>query len=253
MLTLKKIRTLKPRVQLRKVGSLLYQESLAPRLDDEYLDGLAQVVRQSPVVEDDDKPALMRMIARYVATRDALVAKDVYYLVLRLLGEEPADWDVVGEDGRLDPSSRIVRHHSLFLDRVRSPYNIGAVFRSAESFCVDHVYLRQGCGDLDSPRCMRTSRGTVDLVPHSVVDDLSVLEGRTVFALELGGTPIGDFDFPDDGICVLGGEEDGVSPDVLALCSSRVSIEQFGAKGSINVSVAAGILLHAWAMHSSKS
>ena len=253
MLTLKKIRTLKPRVQLRKVGSLLYQESLAPCLDDEYLDGLAQVVRQSPVVEDDDKPALMRMIARYVATRDALVAKDVYYLVLRLLGEEPADWDVVGEDGRLDPSSRIVRPHSLFLDRVRSPYNIGAVFRSAESFCVDHVYLRQGCGDLDSPRCMRTSRGTVDLVPHSVVDDLSVLEDRTVFALELGGVPLEEFDFPDDGICVLGGEEDGVSPDVLALCSSRVSIEQFGAKGSINVSVAAGILLHAWAMHSSKS
>ena len=65
--------------------------------------------------------------------------------------------------------------------------------------------------------------------------------------------PLEEFDFPDDGICVLGGEEDGVSPDVLALCSSRVSIEQFGAKGSINVSVAAGILLHAWAMHSSKS
>ena len=57
----------------------------------------------------------------------------------------------------------------------------------------------------------------------------------------------------DDGICVLGGEEDGVSPDVLALCSRRVSIEQFGAKGSINVSVAAGILLHAWAVHSSES
>ena len=116
---------------------------------------------------------------------------------------------------------------------------------------------------------MRTSRGTVDLVPHSVVDDLSVLEGRTVFALELGGVPLEEFDFPDDGICVLGGEEDGVSPDdgicvlggeedgvspdVLALCSRRVSIEQFGAKGSINVSVAAGILLHAWAVHSSES
>lgn len=253
MLTLKKIRTLKPRVQLRKVGSLLYQESLAPCLDDEYLDGLARVVCESPVVEDDEKPALMRMIARYKATRDPLVAKDVYYLVLRLLGEEPADWDVVAEDGRLDSSSRVVRPHSLFLDRVRAPYNIGAVFRSAESFCVDHVYLRQGCGDLDSPRCMRTSRGTVDLVPHSVVDDLSVLEGRTVFALELGGVPLEEFDFPDDGICVLGSEEDGVSPDALALCSSRVSIEQFGAKGSINVSVAAGILLHAWAMHSSQS
>ena len=100
MLTLKKIGTLKPRVRLRKVGSLLYQESLVPCLDNGYIDGLAQVVRESPVVGDGDKACLVRMISRYKATRDPLVAKDVYYLVLRLLGEEPADWDAVAEDGR---------------------------------------------------------------------------------------------------------------------------------------------------------
>ena len=75
MLTLKKIGTLKPRVRLRKVGSLLYQESRVPCLDNGYIDGLAQVVRESRVVGVGDTAWLVRMISRYMATGDPVVAK----------------------------------------------------------------------------------------------------------------------------------------------------------------------------------
>ena len=218
VITLKKIRTLKERVQIRKCGSLMYEEARFHAFDDKYIEGLKDIVNESPLITQKD-----------------------------ILGEEMADWDFVDDEGSLDPSKRVVRKHTLFLDRIRSPYNIGAVFRSAESFQVDHVYLRN-CGDVTSPRAVRTSRGAVNTVPYTVVDDLDVLKRRPVFALETGGEMLSSFSFPPDAICVLGSEEDGVSPEVLELCQSKVSIEQFGAKGSINVSVAAGIMLYQWAL-----
>lgn len=247
MITLKKIRTLKERVQIRKCGSLMYEEARFPAFDDEYIEGLKAIVNESPLITQKDKAELSMLYDRYLSSRDSLYAKDIYYKILSILGEEMADWDFVDDDGSLDPSKRVVKKHTLFLDRIRSPYNIGAIFRSAESFQVDHVYLRN-CGDVTSPRAIRTSRGAVDTVPYTIVDDIDVLKGRPVFALETGGEMLSSFSFPPDAVCVLGSEEDGVSPEVLELCQSRVSIEQFGAKGSINVSVAAGILLYQWAL-----
>jgi len=84
-------------------------------------------------------------------------------------------------------------------------------------------------------------------------EDLSWLRGATgsgfgaPFALELGGTPIGDFPFPLAGIMVIGSEELGVSPEAKALCvGSVVSIPMYGVKGSLNAAVAFGIAAHAW-------
>ena len=152
MITLKKIRTLKDRTQLRKAALLMYRESEQRGLDDDYLEGLRSIALSSPVLTQSDKSGLDALFSSYLASRDPLCAKDIYYMLLRLLGEEPAEWDFVTEDGHLDASGRTVLPHSLFLDRIRSPYNIGAIFRSAESFGVEHIYLRQGCGDVHSPR-----------------------------------------------------------------------------------------------------
>ena len=248
MLTLKKIRTLKSRTQVRKCGSQMLVEARNPSFSDDYILGLRDILFESDIVSDADKTFISGLFDSYLEKRDSLYAKDIYYAVLHVLGEEVADWDAVDDSGALS-TGREVKRHTLFLDRVRSPYNIGAIFRSAEAFAIDRILLREGCGDVSSPRCLRTSRGTVDTVPCQVGCALDVLDGRTVFALETGGVPIEDFCFPEDAICVLGSEEDGVSPDVLARCTTKVSIGMTGSKGSLNVSVAAGILMHAWSLH----
>jgi TrmH family RNA methyltransferase len=70
-----------------------------------------------------------------------------------------------------------------------------------------------------------------------------------VFALELGGTPIDRFNFPRGGVVLVGSEELGLSPEAIRLADAqggRVSIPLGGAKRSLNVSVAFGILMHAW-------
>jgi TrmH family RNA methyltransferase len=70
------------------------------------------------------------------------------------------------------------------------------------------------------------------------------------FALETGGTPLADFVFPSRGVLIAGSEELGVSPRALAAADAslgRVTIPTLGAKGSLNVSVAFGIVMQAWA------
>ena len=66
------------------------------------------------------------------------------------------------------------------------------------------------------------------------------------FALELRGEPIESFVFPERGTVVIGSEELGVSPEAMDLCCRTVSIPMLGAKGSLNVGVAFGVLMSAW-------
>jgi TrmH family RNA methyltransferase len=69
-----------------------------------------------------------------------------------------------------------------------------------------------------------------------------------IVALELQGTPLGDFPFPPRGVLLVGSEELGLGPEALALADAgRVSIPTSGAKRSLNVAVACGIVLQAWA------
>ncbi len=243
MITIKKISTLKPRVVIRKCGGQMYLASKGDiSLDEEYLDGLLSLLLTSELISERDKEYFVKSFAAFKAG-DTLAGEDIYYRVLSILGEEVADWDFFKE-GSLDGEHRVVMPHRLLLDRIRSPYNIGAIFRSAESFGIEHIYLRE-CGDVDSPRCFRTSRGARDTVPYSIISSLDEVKGE-MFALETGGVSLEDFEFPSEAVCVLGSEESGVSPDTLARCRNRVSIPMLGAKGSINVSVAAGILMYSW-------
>jgi TrmH family RNA methyltransferase len=96
--------------------------------------------------------------------------------------------------------------------------------------------------------------GCVDILPWERAEPGDLLGPRPIalpcFALETGGTGIGDFSFPENGVMIVGSEELGVSPAALERADAslgRVSIRSYGAKGSLNVSVAFGIALHRWA------
>jgi TrmH family RNA methyltransferase len=140
------------------------------------------------------------------------------------------------------------------------------MFRTAESFGVEKMYLSPLCADPRHPRASGTAMGTVDIVPWerlsadmagvfpaagdgSAAGTGGVLDGP-FFALETGGIRLEDFDFPQSAVMIAGSEELGVSPEALELADrslGRLSIPVYGAKGSLNVSVAFGIALHAWA------
>lgn len=206
-----------------------------PAIDHAFLDRLL------PLIEADDAAL-------------PLALEDAYHLLLAQLGEAIADWDFEDGAGVLDRSKRIIGERYLVLDRVRSPYNVGSIFRSADSFGIKKIFLIEGSGDPGHRRALRTSGGTVATVDYETLAEERLVEvlkalGLPLFALESGGHDIVDFAFPERGVGVVGSEELGVGSAMLALCDGsggRATITLGGSKGSLNVAVASAIMLQRW-------
>ncbi|MDC7231536.1 MAG: TrmH family RNA methyltransferase [Sphaerochaetaceae bacterium] len=256
MITLKKLRSLKSRTCVRKCASLFHQ--LSQEMDTSYLYGLLTLSEEqqfAEVLDEEQRKQLRSLIRRvpFVQGRDlAILLEDIHYFLLGVLGSEPSDWDLTDDQGALDVSARHILPHILVLDRLRSPYNIGSIFRSADSFGVQKIYLVEGCARLDHPRTIKTSRGCIATVDHEVLPEdvvLQRIQSLPLFALETGGTELSQFPFPREGVGIIGGEELGVSPSLLKASEAslgRLTLPMGGTKGSLNVAVATGIMLCSW-------
>jgi len=170
------------------------------------------------------------------------------------LGLSQADWDLQTPGDRPDNSSLPPARLPLavWLEDLRSPFNVGSILRTAEAYGFEAVYLSPHCPPVNHPRVQRTAMGAAEHLTTKVVS-LAELQAKfaddAVFALELGGTSIEGFDFPARGVLLVGSEELGLSPEALAWADSkngRVTLELTGAKASLNVGVAFGIAANSW-------
>jgi len=170
--------------------------------------------------------------------------------LLAVTGQAPADWDLIDPNtGKPDSGSRRVHTGmKVYLEDLRSPFNIGSIFRTADAFGVEELILSPSSADPLHPSAKRSAMGAVELLPWRRAELDSLSGERPLFGLELGGMEIRKFDFPDRGLALIGSEELGLSPEARRLCTyGIVSIPMSGAKGSLNVAVAFGIFMHAWA------
>ena len=244
MITKKKLETLKERTRLRKISILLHQAAFdvktGKEVDWEYINDVLSLTDYDKIDTILDSEAIVFKL------------EDISKDLLRVLGAEPSDWDFRDSTGALDAKTRIIQDKILVLDRIRSPYNVGAIFRSADSFGISKIILVEGTASPEHVRAQRTSMGTTATVDwafmteEEVVSFLKSYDPSQVLALEVGGEDINTFSFPKRGVGILGSEEFGISPAVLACAGRRVSITLGGSKGSLNVSVAAGIFMQHW-------
>jgi tRNA G18 (ribose-2'-O)-methylase SpoU len=140
----------------------------------------------------------------------------------------------------------------IVLDNIRSQNNIGSVFRTADAFRLEAVYL---CGITACPphrEIHKTALGATESVdwkyfPATAEAVGELLDaGYTVLAVEqaVGSTLLHEF-MPPPGAkiaLVFGNEVNGVDDTVLPLVSGCLEIPQYGTKHSVNVSVAVGII-----------
>lgn len=139
------------------------------------------------------------------------------------------------------------------LDNIRSMHNVGSVFRTADAFLIQGVYL---CGYTPQPPhrdIHKTALGATETVDWhyfpTALDAVRSLkeEGYSVFAIEQveNSVPLQEFSAKHSGklAVVFGNEVSGVSEDILPFCDGSVEIPQWGMKHSLNVSIAAGIVL----------
>ena len=174
--------------------------------------------------------------------------------LLAIIGTFPAEWDLViaphpaltNEDGTVKQRD-FFPGVAVYAEDIRSPFNMGSIFRTAEAMGAEKVYISPCCVDPEQPRAVRSGMGCIETMGYERVALDELPADVPVFALETGGTDINDFEFPKQGICIIGSEELGVSPEALKRATyGRVSIPMKGLKASLNVGVAFGILMQKW-------
>lgn len=147
------------------------------------------------------------------------------------------------------------REIHLVLDRLRSAYNVGNIFRIAEAVGATEVVACGYTASPPHPKLEKTAMGADKLVPCRTaatsadavrmlrgegvecVVAAEVVPGRSVFAWNC------DYRFPL--ALVLGNEALGIAPETLELCDDIVELPMFGRKESINVGNAAAAILYA--------
>ena len=139
------------------------------------------------------------------------------------------------------------------LENVRSAYNVGSVFRTADAFLLEGIYI---CGYTAHPphkEIRKTALGAEDTVAWNyfktaaeAIDDLKS-RGFTVYALEQveNSTSLQQvaFNKGDKVALVFGNEVTGVEQDTIHRCDGTIEIPQLGMKHSLNIAVAAGVAL----------
>jgi 23S rRNA (guanosine2251-2'-O)-methyltransferase len=142
---------------------------------------------------------------------------------------------------------------AVVLDNVRSMHNVGSVFRTADAFLLSRIWL---CGYTPRPPhrdIHKTALGATETVEwkyaERTVEAVKALkeEGYKIFAVEQveKSIPLHEFSSENAGkiAVVFGNEVSGIDAEVLKLCDGSIEIPQFGMKHSLNISVAAGIVL----------
>lgn len=138
----------------------------------------------------------------------------------------------------------------LILDGITDVQNLGAILRSADQFSVDLVIVPERRSAQANETVLRISSGAAQYVPVATVTNLVreiealQKQGFWVYGADMGGEAIHATRFPARTALVMGSEGEGMSQLVAKRCDHIVSIPTSGHIDSLNVSVAAGILLY---------
>ncbi|MCR4952602.1 MAG: 23S rRNA (guanosine(2251)-2'-O)-methyltransferase RlmB [Treponema sp.] len=141
----------------------------------------------------------------------------------------------------------------VVLDKITDPHNVGAILRSCDQFGASLVIMPEhnSANDVAQNEVIaRTSAGASAWVPFCIVNNLvrAVQQlkeaGFWVYGADAGGTNCGKIDFPQKTVLIMGSEGNGISKLLEEQCDSIVSIPTCGKIDSLNVSVAAGVLLY---------
>lgn len=174
----------------------------------------------------------------------------VTHKIFTELSQTETPQGVIGVCRMIQPALSIQRGRYLLVDGVQDPGNLGTLIRTADAFGLDAVFLGEGCVDGYNAKTLRSAQGSHFHLPvihrdlFAVVSEMkklgislygSSLQGRDMTATAVSGPYFG---------LVVGNEGNGASPELLAEMDKEVKIPMAGRAESMNVAVAAGILLY---------
>ena len=139
------------------------------------------------------------------------------------------------------------------LENIRSAYNVGSVFRTADAFLIEAVYITGYTAKPPHKEITKTALGAQDSVEWKYFENTKMAieelqqNNFKIFAVEQVADSISLEKFSELNIektvFIFGNEVSGVEQETISLCDGCIEIPQFGMKHSLNISVAAGIVL----------
>ena len=141
----------------------------------------------------------------------------------------------------------------VILDNIRSIHNVGSIFRTSDSFLIEKIIISGYTATPENERMKKTALGSSDSVDWEYSDDII----ETIKKLKKKDVKIISIEQADESLkiekfnpvkgtkyaFIFGNEVDGVSDDIINVSDEVIEIPQVGTKHSLNVSVAAGIVL----------
>ena len=141
----------------------------------------------------------------------------------------------------------------VILDNIRSIHNVGSIFRTSDSFLIEKIIISGYTATPENSKMEKTALGSSDSVDWEYTDDVIETiqslknKGIKVVSVEQADKSLKIEKFtPEKGIkyaFIFGNEVDGVSDEIILESDQVLEIPQVGTKHSLNVSVAAGIIL----------
>jgi tRNA G18 (ribose-2'-O)-methylase SpoU len=141
----------------------------------------------------------------------------------------------------------------IVLDNIRSAFNVGSIFRSADGAgSVEKIYLCGITADVDNPKLEKTALGALEMIDsehyENTLDAIEELRDRNIpiYAVELtkDAKNFQEIEYPDEVAILLGHEKKGVEEDVLDKCDMKIMVPMRGLKESLNVANCASIVLY---------
>jgi len=133
--------------------------------------------------------------------------------------------------------------HSLVLDDVQDPGNLGTIIRTAEWFGIKHIICSIGTVDAYNPKVVQATMGSLSRVQLYYLDLEKFIEENTLptFGALLNGQSIYKTEFGEEGLIIMGNEGNGIRPNLISKIDTAVTIPRIGEAESLNVAVATTI------------
>ncbi len=141
----------------------------------------------------------------------------------------------------------------IVLDNIRSAFNVGSIFRSADGAgSVEKILLCGITANVDNPKLEKTALGALETVNsehyESTLDAIEELKDRNIpiYGIELtnGAENFQKVEYPERVAIVLGHEKRGIQDNILEMCDKKIMVPMRGLKESLNVANCASIVLY---------
>jgi len=202
-------------------------------------------------VEDAEEPLLQTARAADVACH--LVSRGVFFRLLGLGYETSVRVLAVVSRPALRPVTEFAADDACILlgERIQDPRNVGVMVRTADAWNLSACAFTSDSADPWSRAGVRSTTGSIFRVPvtlcERMADDLERLRAmslRVIGTSAHASSPCWEADLTGPCAVILGNESVGISDELAHACDQMVSIPMWGGAHSLNVTVAAGILLY---------